>query len=94
MQAIPTTPETARKEVAMDPLGPLGVELTVGLLVLGFEDTDNLAVHVSTKVRSRGPLGDSQGLDARVNGLLDGIHNRHKPSTVHGLRMVWCQCRC
>lgn len=47
---LPATPKTAREEVAMDPLGPFGVELPIGFLVLRFEHSHNLAVEVAAKV--------------------------------------------
>lgn len=47
---LPATPKTAREEVAVDPLGPLGVELTVGFLVLWLEHSHNLAIEIAAKV--------------------------------------------
>ena len=46
----------------MHPLGPLGVEPPVRLLVLGLEHADRLALHVTHEVRARGPLGVGQFL--------------------------------
>jgi hypothetical protein len=43
----------------MDPLSPFWIELSVGLLFLGLEHTQNVPIFVFGKVRTGAALGDA-----------------------------------
>lgn len=55
----------------MNPLHGLRICCSVRLLVLGLEDSDNLARRVARKVRARTALCDQLGVDALGDGRLD-----------------------
>ncbi len=64
----PGSAKEAREQVPVNPLVPFRVASGVGLLVLGLEDADYLAVGVPREVAAGAALGDH----ARVGALLDG----------------------
>ena len=66
----------------MHPLGPLGVEPAVGLLVLRLEHADRLPVLVLDEVRAGAALVDALGVDAGLDGVLG------RPDELRELRVV------
>ena len=58
----------------MHPLGPLGVQPAVGLLVLGLEDADRRALCVLDKVAAAAALVDALGVEAGLDRLLGLPH--------------------
>ena len=57
----------------MDPLVPFRVPGGVGLLVLGLEDADDLALGVPGEVAAGAPLRDHAGVHALADGLADAV---------------------
>lgn len=72
---IPSSSEEAGEQVSVNPLVPLRIASGIGLLILGFEDTHDLALGIPREVASRAALRDHPGMHALRDSGLDACHD-------------------
>jgi hypothetical protein len=84
---IPSPAEEAGEQVSVNPLVPLGISSGIRLLVLWFEDADDLTLGVPSKITPRAPLRDHARMDALLDGSTDTIHNGIKLGLGHVSRL-------
>ena len=59
---------------AMHPLGPLGIQSPIRLLILGLEHSNGLPLGVLDEVRPTGALIDPHRVHSLVNGVLSSAN--------------------
>jgi hypothetical protein len=74
----------------VNPFVPFGVSCGVWLLVLGFKDTDNLAIGISGKVTTRTALRNHTRVDFLPNSTPDAFHDSFKLCSGHD---AFLRCR-
>ena len=81
-------PKAAGTAHSVHPLRPLGVESSVGLLVLGLEHPDGLPLGALDEVAAAGALVDAHRVHALVDGVLRSPDQLREPGVVYNTKKI------
>ena len=81
-------PKAAGTAHSVHPLRPLGVESSIGLLVLGLEHPDGLPLGALDEVAAAGALVDAHRVHALVDGVLRSPDQLREPGVIYNRKQI------